>query len=139
MFKSAGRNEQFMKALQKRPLNDVTLELLLAIIESSRAGHRPSPAEWTVRDEANALTALAFRNGFLEDLHAEESQALRDSSVRRITGEEIKTLMLESSAVLAGLLRLRTENPEKYEQTIAWASESYCEQWERHAVIDTEG
>jgi hypothetical protein len=25
---------------------------------------------FTLRDEANALTAFAFRNGFLEDLHA---------------------------------------------------------------------
>jgi len=128
-----------MRALQKRPLNDATLELLLAIIESSWSGHKPSAAEWTVRDEANALTALAFRNGFLEDLHSEHYQPLRDPSVRRITGEEIKKLMIESSAVLAGLLRLRTENPDKYMQTIAWASESYCEQWQRHSVVDSEG
>jgi hypothetical protein len=138
MFKGAMRNERFMKALQKGPLNDATLELLLAIIESSGPGHKPATAQWTVRDEANALTALAFRNGFLEDLHSEHYQTHRDPSVRRITGEEIKKLMLESSAVLAGLLRLRTENPDKYMQTVAWASESYCEQWERHAVIDSE-
>jgi hypothetical protein len=139
MFKDAIRNERFIKALRKRPLNDATLELLLAIIESYRSGHEPVAGEWTVRDEANALTALAFRNGFLEDLHSEHYQPLHEPSVRRITGDEIKKLMLESSAVLAGLLRLRTENPDKYRQTIAWASESYCAQWERHAVLDAEG
>lgn len=139
MFKSAVTSERFAKALQKYPLNDATLELILAIIESSWPGHKPSATEWTVRDEANALTAIAFRNRFLEDLHSESYQPLRDPAVRRITGEEIKKLMLESSAVLAGLLRLRTNNPDKYMQTIAWASESYCEQWERHAIVDTKG
>jgi hypothetical protein len=32
---------------------------------------------FTVRDEANALTAYAFRNGFLEDLHAGKSSRLK--------------------------------------------------------------
>jgi hypothetical protein len=138
MFKSAVTNERFLKALQKHPLNDVTFDLLLAIIESSWPRPKPSPVKWTERDEANALTAIAFRNGFLEDLHAENTQHLRQPGVRRITGKEIKKLMIEVSAVLASMLTLRAENPDKYVQTIAWASDAYCKQWERHAVVDTE-
>jgi hypothetical protein len=36
----------------------------------ARITHVTSEGEFTVRDEANALTAYVFRNGFLEDLHA---------------------------------------------------------------------
>ena len=34
---------------------------------------RATKGEFTLRDEANALTAFSFRNGFLEDLHGGKS------------------------------------------------------------------
>jgi hypothetical protein len=44
------------------------------------------PGGFTVRDEANALTAFAFRNGPLEDLHVGQSSPLLDNpSLSRIT------------------------------------------------------
>ena len=44
--------------------------------------------ELTLRDEANAITAHAFRNGFLEDLHAGRwSPMLSDPGVSRITDD----------------------------------------------------
>src|SRR2546421_11751347 len=47
--------------------------------------------EFTLRDEANALTAFAFRNGFLEDLHAgKPSPILSQPGYSRISDEEIR-------------------------------------------------
>jgi len=53
------------------------------------------PGGFTIRDEANAIVAWAFRNGPLEDLHAgKDSRPLEDSSLSRITDEEMEELML---------------------------------------------
>ena len=47
------------------------------------------PGGFTIRDEANALAAWAFRNGPLEDLHAGKHSALLDDpELSRITDEE---------------------------------------------------
>jgi hypothetical protein len=41
---------------------------------------------WTKREEANALTCCAFRNGYLEDLHAgKHSELLEKPELSRIT------------------------------------------------------
>ncbi len=73
---------------------------------------RHFPGGFTVRDEANALTAFAFRNGMLEKLHAgAPSPLLSDTSLSRITDSEMKTLMIEASEKLAKLLDLRDRNP----------------------------
>ena len=59
-----------------------------------------------MRDEANALTAYAFRNGQLEQLHAGKSSPLTaDPSLSRITNEEMKQLMIEASAKLEKMLQ----------------------------------
>ena len=71
-----------------------------------------SENEFTVRDEANALTAYAFRNGFLEDLHAGKSSPLLEQpGYSRISDEEMRKLMIEASAKLAEMLRLKREEP----------------------------
>jgi hypothetical protein len=102
------------------------------------AGSKPSDERWTTRDEANALTAIAFRNGFLEDLHAgKHSDLLADDSLSRITDEEMRKLMIEASAQLAHLLRLKEEDPVAYERTIRWFRDAYCANWER-TVADTD-
>lgn len=54
-------------------------------------------ADWTLRQEANALTLACFRNGFLEDLHSDD----------RIDDPEMKKLMIESSALVARWLFMR--------------------------------
>jgi hypothetical protein len=63
------------------------------------------PGGFTIRDEANALVAWAFRNGPLEDLHAGKySPLLEDPDLSRISDAEMKTLMLNACCQLAKLL-----------------------------------
>ena len=55
------------------------------------------PGGFTLRDEAKAIVAWAFRNGPLEDLHAgEHSDLLKDDRYSRITDEEMKRLMIHA-------------------------------------------
>jgi hypothetical protein len=56
------------------------------------------PGSFTVRDEADALTVFAFRNGPLEDLPAAKSSPLTDHpSLSRITDAEMKHLVITAS------------------------------------------
>ena len=88
--------------------------------------------EFTLRDEANALTAYAFRNGFLEELHAgKASELLERPGLSRISDEEMRQLMIEASAKVAGLLRLKSETPAKYEELIRDYNRAYCRNWDR--------
>ena len=90
------------------------------------------PGGFTVRDEANALTALAFRNGPLEDLHAGGFSPLtNDASLSRITQEEMKELMIDASTKLARLLSMRETEPEKYNSLVQVYGASYCVGWDR--------
>ena len=90
------------------------------------------PGGFNERDEANALIAMAVRNGPIEDLHAGKYSALlEDMSLSRITDEEMKVLMLNATRMLAGLLRFRHQNPELYRRWIRTYGTTYCERWER--------
>jgi len=40
---------------------------------------------WTVREEANALTCCAFRNGYIEELHAGKHSPLLEN-LREVNG-----------------------------------------------------
>jgi hypothetical protein len=97
--------------------------------------NRPSrlpEGEFTIRDEANALTAFAFRNGFLEDLHAgESSPMLRRPGYSRISDNEMKRLMIEASSKLEQLLKLKIEEPDKYDAFIREYQKMYCLNWKR--------
>lgn len=55
-----------------------------------------APAEFTLRDEANAICAYAFRNGPIENIHADG----------RISDEEMKHLMIKACETMAKLLLL---------------------------------
>jgi hypothetical protein len=77
------------------------------------------PDDFTLRDEANALTAHAFRNGFLEDLHAGKHSPLLDQpGYSRITDDEMKRLMIEASEKLARMLALKQQDPAEYDRFI---------------------
>ncbi len=90
------------------------------------------PGGFTLRDEANALTAYAFRNGPLEDLHAgKSSPLLTDDSLSRITDAEMKALMINASETLACALALRETDPDKYRQFVQGYGQAYCRQWQR--------
>jgi hypothetical protein len=87
--------------------------------------------EFTIRDEANALTVLAFRNGMIEQLHAgRHDPVLGDPEVSRISNEEMKALMIEASERLAKLLHLKEANPEEYARKLEFAWR-YCRNWDR--------
>lgn len=88
--------------------------------------------DFTVRDEANALTAIAFRNGYIEELHAgKPSPLLEQPGYSRISNSEMRRLMIEASEMLARLLRLRKLDPEQYEEDMWRCGEMYCQKWER--------
>jgi hypothetical protein len=94
--------------------------------------------ELTLRDEANAITAQAFRNGFLETLHAGRwSPVLSDPGISRITDDEMKKLMIETSARLAHWLYLREllldERPDVYCQLVETVRWMFARSWERRA------
>jgi hypothetical protein len=124
----------------------MTIGILLAAIEdpASTDGNeaqtmplRHDP-ELTLRDEANAITAHAFRNGFLEHLHAGRwSPILSDPGFSRITDDEMKKLMIETSARLAHWLYLREifldEKVDLYFQLVATVRSMFARKWDRAA------
>lgn len=90
------------------------------------------PGEFTVRDEANALTAFAFRNGFLEDLHAgRPSPLFQQPGYSRISDDEMRRLMIEVSEKLEQILRLKRDDPVRYEAVIRGYHMMYCQDWKR--------
>ncbi len=85
----------------------------------------------SIRQEANALTAIVFRNGFLEHLHSgAETELISDPHVSRISDEEMKQLMVETSAKLSELMALRDSDVVRYRQQITWAHEVYARHWD---------
>jgi hypothetical protein len=91
-----------------------------------------SEKEFAIRDEANTLTAYAFRNGFLEDLHAGmASSFLNQPGYSRISDEEMRRLMIEASEKLEGMLRMKREQPATYESFIREYHRRYCWNWRR--------
>ena len=87
---------------------------------------------FTLRDEANAITAFAFRNGLLEKLHAgEPSELTASDKYSRITEPEMKALMIEASKKIADLLYFHRKDPEGYKAFIQDYGRKYCAKWER--------
>jgi hypothetical protein len=90
------------------------------------------PGGFNERDEANALIAMAVRNGPIENLHAgKHSALLEDDSLSRFTDEEMKTLMIHATRMLAGLLRIKHDDPELYRHWMKTYGMLYCGTWER--------
>ena len=88
--------------------------------------------DFTLRDEANAITAYAFRIGFLEDLHGGKlSKLLESDKWCRITNAEMKKLMIECSAKVEELLRMARDDPDYYQRFIRHYNQGYCRGWER--------
>lgn len=87
---------------------------------------------WTIREEANALTCCAFRNGYIEELHAgKHSELLETPGLSRITDAEMKKLMIGASAKLAELLAMKLDEPQKYWKLVEHFNEAYCGRWEK--------
>ena len=107
-------------------------------IYEDRADENHSPSlkapidDFTLRDEANALTAFAFRNGYIEELHAGKALPLDYlTGFSRISDMEMKRIMIEASKRIAELLGMRVSEPEKYDAFVRRYNEDYCRGWKR--------
>jgi len=90
---------------------------------------------FTLRDEANAIVACAFRNGPIERLHAgESSELLNNPKLQRITDAEMKELMLNACECMERLLRLKEEDPTAYRQKLMGFSLQFCRKWDRQST-----
>lgn len=100
--------------------------------EPSQTNGTLFPDGFTLRDEANALVACAFRNGPIENLHAGKySELLENKELSRITDAEMKVLMIAACEKLEELLRLKETNPAKYADFIVKFNAMYCRRWNR--------
>lgn len=81
----------------------------------------PAPAEFTLRDEANAICAYAFRNGPFERLHHEY----------KISQDDVKELMINASEHLAKIMAMKRDTPAEYEAFIRNYHREFCLSWER--------
>jgi len=77
--------------------------------------------KFTLRDEANAICAYAFRNGPLERIHHEYG----------ISQGDMKELMINASEHLAKLMAMKQESPEEYDRFIRDYHRKFCLRWER--------
>lgn len=85
----------------------------------------------TYREEANAITVWAFRNGYIEKLHSGKySDLLETPGLSRITNPEMMRLNIEISSKVAEILMMRDTNSLEYAKLIAFFSQ-YCEKWEK--------
>lgn len=88
------------------------------------------PNGFTQRDEANAVTVYAFRNTFLEEIHI--------GIPAGFSNQEMKKLMIQTSARLAALLYLKETQPDLYAEFLADYVERFCRDpvrpWERVAT-----
>ena len=72
--------------------------------------------------EAKAIVVLAFRNGPIEDLHAGTRCPACEGKTgySRISDAEIKLIMKSAVNHVYKLLRLKADDPDKYERQIAY-------------------
>jgi predicted DNA-binding protein YlxM (UPF0122 family) len=102
-------------------------QLFNAMLKQASFVSNPSSRPLSRRDEANAIAYHAFRSGYLEEIHAGPDS--------RISNEEIKKLMLESSARIQEWLEIRDMLlPEKkvvYNTLLRVFREIWTKDWER--------
>jgi hypothetical protein len=91
-----------------------------------------SSSRFTLRDEANAIVAYAFRNGPIETLHTgKHSELLTDKSLSKITNEGMKRIMIAACRKVEGLLRRKETDPAEYYRWIRQYNLDQCRGWER--------
>ena len=74
--------------------------------------------------EAKAIVALAFRNGPIEDIHSGKicPTCNGEAGYARITNAEMKTIMKAAVNRVYKLLKLKANDPAKYEKEIAFGA-----------------
>lgn len=109
--------------MKRREVNYWTF--LIDCIANAQVEPISAPPAFSLRDEANVLTAYALRNSFLEDLHA---------GVAGFSDEEMRRLMVEASGKLAAALFLKTKQPKAYAEFLREYGREYCGSWDRLAT-----
>jgi hypothetical protein len=81
--------------------------------------------------EAKAIVALAFRNGPIEGIHAEQPcpTCTGCHGFSRTTDDEMKVIMKNAVDQVYALLVLKTENPQEFEVKIRFG-ERYAARWD---------
>ena len=82
-------------------------------------------------EEAKALVVLAFRNGPIETIHAGRRCPTCDSApgYSRITDAEMKIIMKAAVDKLYTLLRIKAEDPTRYDRQIKFGMQ-YAARWD---------
>ena len=91
---------------------------------------------WSIREEANAITCYAFRNGFIEDLHAGKPcpTCFGRKEYSHITDEEMQRIMQNAVDNVYKLLVLRTEDSREYERQVQFG-ERYTLGWDDPTAV----
>jgi hypothetical protein len=81
--------------------------------------------------EAKAITALAFRNGPIEDIHAGKACAAckGKSEISHISDDEMKRMMKAAVNAVYRLLWQRDHDPEAYLKSLT-LGERYAHRWD---------
>ena len=74
-----------------------------------------------LKEQAKSIVVLAFRNGPIENIHADRSIEITNAD-SRITDEEIKKMMKFAVNCVYGLLWLKEHRPNLYKITIAYGT-----------------
>lgn len=119
--------QTLITAIQQHPDN---LPLTWAAAECGNGLAHNTTGTYTLRREANALTALAFRNGPLEDIHAKTN----------FTNDEMRGLMIDASRKLFALLSLRDElqttpqGREIWQAMMNGLTQLWCKGWDEEEL-----
>jgi hypothetical protein len=89
------------------------------------------PDQYTLTDEAKALVVFAFRNGPIEDVHTGKTCPTCGSTpgYSRITDAEMKRIMKAATDKLYTLLRVKTEDPARYQRQVE-IGQRYTARWD---------
>ena len=120
--------EQFLR----ERLNRVNARTPEQTAELAREAKEVFKGGFNLRDEANAIVCLALRNGPIEGLHAGRwSPLLEDDTLSRLTDDEIKAIMINTSEMVAFFLWLRDNAPDFYKDYLQRCGTESCRNWER--------
>jgi len=114
------------KSEKLKKLSYAAQRLLVSMIYQMKSGN-PSPRPVSRRDEANVMTYTSFRNGYIEEIHSRPAS--------RISDEEMKKIMIESSARLEDWLEIRDaflpERPDLYFPLVHACRDAWTRDWEQ--------
>lgn len=95
-----------------------------------------SPIDPSLAIEAKAITALAFRNGPIEDLHSGKVCSVCDGNpaFSHISNDEMKRIMKAAVNAMYRLLWQRDHDPEAYLKSLT-LGERYTLRWDDPEIV----